>query len=65
MAQIFRRHRWAYPAGVSAYEARTKTCKRCGTTAKTFGVGAGRIWDYRTPDGQHTRAGVCIPLEEK
>ena len=54
-----KRHSWDYH-GNDPYVARQRTCKRCGTMAKTFGVGAGRIWEYVTPAGQHsTRAPVC------
>jgi hypothetical protein len=64
-ATVFNRHRWQYPPGVSACESRSKTCSRCGIVARTFGMGAGRVWSYRTAHGQPTRAGLCVPKEGK
>jgi len=56
------RHRWDY-GGADPYVAKWRTCLRCGTTGRTFGVGAGRVWDYVTADGRRTLGKVpaCEP----
>jgi hypothetical protein len=65
MNKAYSRHRWSYPAGVSAYEARSRTCVRCGVTGRTYGAGGFRTWTNTTPDGQLVLTGQCIPTEEE
>lgn len=50
------RHRWDYgPA--DSYASRRRSCVSCGMEQKTFGVGAGRIWDWRTAGEDTWRTG--------
>jgi len=57
------RHRWSY-AGVDPYVAKWRICQRCAAVGRTYGAGAGRVWDYLTADGRRTLGKVppCEPV---
>lgn len=42
-----RRHKWNYGSGADRYTAKYRVCEHCPMHQRTFGVGAGRHWDWR------------------
>lgn len=57
-------HSWDY-GSVKRYDARRKTCRRCGLSASTFGEGAGRVWSFQWPDGSREGTGKTPPCPGK